>query len=579
MTSTIRPSSVFLVSGGAKGITRECVIRIAQRHQCKFILLGRSAIVESEPDWAKDCFEESGLKKHIMEHLLSQGEKPTPMCVQKVFKKISSSREINNTLSRIKQAGGRAEYVSVDVTDALAVKEKVAPAVKRLGSITGVIHGAGNLADKLIEKKTEQDFETVYAAKVKGLENTLSYVDLNYLEYLVLFSSTAGFYGNIGQTDYAIANEILNKSAHLVKQKYPDCHVVAINWGPWESGMVSPELKKAFQERNIGIIPMEVGAQMLVNELDAANHTTAQVVVASPATPPARELDSKLRTYRIHRQLKLEDNPFFMDHVIAGYPVLPATCAMSWIINTCENLYPGYRLFSCTNFKVLKGIIFNEDLADEYILDLQEDSKNNDFNEITFSAKIWHKNLAKKNQYNFSGEFKLLREISPAPTYDFAKTPDGNKINENREVLIPNWEDNNFYQNGVGMLFHGLSFQGVKRFLTFGKERFTAECCWQGIEAKQQGQFPVQWFNPYAVDLSTHPLGIWLQHFYQESALPAQLDKYEQFARIPCNKDFYVSGKIKSKTDINLIVDFVIHDLEGKVFVRLFGSKFVRWFY
>jgi len=333
MTSTtqICPSSVFLVSGGAKGITRECTIRLAQNHKCKFILLGRSTLVESEPDFAQGCFDEAGLKKRIMEHLLSQREKPKPIIVQKMFNRISSSREIKNTLFIIEQAGGKAEYISVDVTDALALKEKVASAVKNLGPITGIIHGAGNLADKLIEKKTEQDFETVYAAKVKGLENLLSCVNVSQLNYLVLFSSSSGFYGNIGQTDYAISNEILNKTAHLIKQKYPDCHVVAINWGPWDSGMVTQELKKAFTQRNIDIIPIEVGTQILVNELDSSNHASVQVVVGSPAIPSTKELDSELKTYCIRRQITLDANPFLLDHVIAGNPVLPATCAMSWI--------------------------------------------------------------------------------------------------------------------------------------------------------------------------------------------------------------------------------------------------------
>ena len=38
----IQPSSVFIVSGGAKGITAKCTINVAQKHPCKFILLGRS---------------------------------------------------------------------------------------------------------------------------------------------------------------------------------------------------------------------------------------------------------------------------------------------------------------------------------------------------------------------------------------------------------------------------------------------------------------------------------------------------------------------------------------------------------
>ena len=40
----VQPSSVVLVSGGARGITAQCVVKLAERADCKFILLlGRSA--------------------------------------------------------------------------------------------------------------------------------------------------------------------------------------------------------------------------------------------------------------------------------------------------------------------------------------------------------------------------------------------------------------------------------------------------------------------------------------------------------------------------------------------------------
>ncbi|MFM7373259.1 MAG: SDR family NAD(P)-dependent oxidoreductase, partial [Sphaerospermopsis kisseleviana] len=160
MTATLQvsPSSVFVVSGGAKGITAQCTIKLAQNQPCKFILLGRSEITE-EPDYTRDCLEEPALKKRIMENLISQGKKPTPMMVQKIFNQITSSREIKKTLAAIEAAGGKAEYISVDVTDTVALQEKLNTVAQKFGQITGIIHGAGNLADKLIEKKTSEDFE------------------------------------------------------------------------------------------------------------------------------------------------------------------------------------------------------------------------------------------------------------------------------------------------------------------------------------------------------------------------------------------------------------------------------------
>ena len=562
----ILPSSVFVISGGAKGITAQCTIKLAQQQPCKFILIGRSQILENEPDFAHNCLAEFTLKKRIMEYIFARGEKPTPIFVQKVYNEITSSREIKNTLAAIQETGSTVEYISVDITDIRTLQNKLA-SVKYLGTITGIIHGAGNLADKLIENKTERDFETVYAAKVQGLENLLACVDIHQLQHLILFSSVTGFYGNIGQTDYAIANEILNKSAHIIKQSYPSCHVVAINWGAWETGMVTPKLKQVFQERKIDIIPIEVGAKMLVKEIDNVNHSIAQVVIGSPLIPPAVELDSELRSYCIRRQMTLETNPFLQDHIITDYPVLPATCAIAWMINTCEQLYPGYRLFSYQDFKILKGITFNESLAKEHFLEIEEISKIN-LEQIEVKAKIWSKNLEKKIHYHFSAQLQFLRIIPLAPSYK--------SVNVEGDNIIPT-KGKAFYQNSKNSLFHGASFQKVKRVLNISHEKITTECLWQEISEKQQGQFPVQWINPYITDLSMHSLWIWTQHFYQEYCLPGKLEKYEQFASTPHNEVFYVSCEIKSRTASKVIADIIIHNRQGKIYSRMLGANAIIW--
>ena len=558
----IRPSSVFLVSGGAKGITAKCTIRLAQKHPCKFILLGRSELTGSEPEYVQGCFDDATLKKRIMENLISSGAKPTPMSVQKIYNEITSNREIKETLTAIKNAGGDAEYLSVDVTDTATLKAKLSQIVARTGAVTGIIHGAGNLADKLIEKKTEADFEKVYTAKVQGLENLLKCMGASHLQLLVLFSSVTGFYGNIGQSDYAIANEILNKSAHLVKQQHPECHVVAINWGGWDSGMVTPELKKEFARRGIDIIPVDAGTQMLVNELQPTHHNTTQVVIGSPLNPPPISLSTELRTYRVRRRLIAAENPFLVDHTIAGNKVLPATCAQSWIADVCERLYPGYRFFCATDFRFLKGIIVT-DTASEYILELQELSKI-DGEEIELQAKIVSELPNGKFTYHFSSKPKLLREIPVAPTYNnFNLEPDN----------IITLQGKQFYQQDPSSLFHGESFQALQRILNITPEKITAECFWKPISQQQQGQFPVDWMNPYATDLSTHPLWIWLYHFHQQICLPGQMELYEQFERTPCNQLYYVSCEVKQKTATGLSANFIVHDKEGKIFSQMLGTK------
>ena len=555
----INQNSVCLVSGGGRGITAEAAIALAQQYQCKFILLGRSAIVQPEPEWAQDCNDEMMLKKRILEHLLHQDEKPTPKMVQREYKSIAAKREIEQTLSRIRQAGGQAEYISVDVTDKDAVAQQISAVELRLGKVNAIVHGAGNLADKPIEKKTEQDFDLVYTPKVKGLENLLNCIDPSQLDCLVLFSSVVGFYGNAGQTDYAIANDILNKTAYTIGQKYPQCHTVAINWGPWDSGMVSPQLKRAFAERDIKTIPIDAGTQMLVEEL-TSNQEEVQVIIGSPLKAPAT-IATRSPTHQIQRRLSLEANPFLHDHVIMERPVLPATCAIAWIANVCEQIYPGYTFSNCSNFKVLKGIVFDDNLADNYTLDLNKITSSEDKG-IEIEAKIWSKDKAGKIRYHSSDRTKLVANKKDIPKY--------HSFNLTQNPDLANFK---IYQAGEKSLFHDTAFQGVKRVLNISDRQLTMECNLAETSRAKQGQFPVQTFNPFIVDVQIHSFWLWLQLNYQEICLPSEIAVYEHFTAIPFDKTFYVSCEISNKTKTAVIADVIAHDKEGNVYSRMTKAK------
>jgi len=553
--TTINSSSVVLVSGGGRGVTAQCVIKLAEQYRCKFILLGRSCIGDSEPEWAKNCFDESELKKRIMQDLIAQGEKPTPVKVQKRFKSISKRRDITNTISTIKQIGGEAEYISVDVTNSADLMAKLAPVIQRFGAITGIIHGAGNLADKLIEKKSEQDFETVYNTKIEGLESLLSCVQPSQLDFIVLFSSFVAFYGNPGQSDYALANEILNKYAYVLKRKYPNCRVLSIGWGPWDGGMVTPELKKFFAQQDMELISVDVGAKMLIDELNSPDQETPQILVMSrPILGSPKQLSPEKKTFRIQRKLTLAENPFVCDHVIASHPVLPAMCGISWLANTCEQLYPGYKFFSCDNYKVLKGIVFDNTLANYYTLDLKEINKSQ--GEIEFEAVVSSESTRKIPHYHYKTEIKLVQAIPQATTYEsFNSTQDPALLS-----LSP-------YQNGT--LFHKPRFQGVKRILNISPEGLTVQCSLPSLDVKQQGKFPVQAFNPYTADILFQALLMWVRYFDDLGSLPLQFSKLEQFSLIPFNQDFYISLEIDSRSENRVVANAKAHDDQGNIYLKI----------
>ncbi|MHC5830791.1 MAG: SDR family NAD(P)-dependent oxidoreductase, partial [Nostoc sp.] len=110
-----------------------------------------------------------------------------------------------------------------------------------------------------------------------------------------------------------------------------------------------------------------------------------------------------------------------------------------------------------------------------------------------FNTKISSKNANGKTFYHFSAQIQLLLEIPTIPIYDAVNLEPDNIITLTGK---------SFYQNGETTLFHGPSFQEIQKVLNITTEKITTQCLWQQISDKQQGQFPVQWVNPYTTDLS-----------------------------------------------------------------------------
>jgi NAD(P)-dependent dehydrogenase (short-subunit alcohol dehydrogenase family) len=599
---------------------------LAQRYRqighqnCKFVLVGRSHYTgEHVPEWAADIGQvdnpttEAALKSRAAAHLAASGERPTPRRIQRMVKDVLAQREIAATLQAIEDAGGKAIYVSADVTDEAALRPGVEDAVARLGTrITGVIHGAGVLADKLIEHKTLDDFKTVYDVKVHGLENMLACVATDQLTHLILFSSVAGFYGNAGQADYAIANEVLNKIAHAVKRAHPTCRVLAIDWGPWDGGMVTPALKARFEQLGIDVIPVEQGTEILADLATSpylsaphpigerkvsvgaltpqeAESTPVQVVVGgqglriptaasspSPSDAPAINAPSQ-RIHHIHRRLTLEANPFLQDHVIGGHAVLPVVCAAAWIANLCEQCYPGYKFFSIEHYKALKGIVFDDTLADDYVLDLTEVSNGHppDDDQICLDALIRSPassirkvpddptRLNRLCPRHYSARVTLRRPRSPID----CPPPPQVKLEESTTAI----SGETLYQDKV--LFHGPSFRGVQRVLEITREGLTMECMLPKVPETKQGQFPVQAFNPYMTDVQLQSLLIWAKHFYGAPGLPLRIQRAEHFRVAPFGEKIYAVLRIQSDSARSLVADVTAFDAQGSVYMRVSGAE------
>ena len=109
----------------------------------------------------------------------------------------------------IREAGGKAVSNSDSVSDYDAVVAMVEQAKKEFGGLHGIINPAGILRDGMFHKMAPADWKAVIDVHLHGAFNvcraSIEYFREQQNGSYVLFTSTSGLIGNIGQANYAAA--------------------------------------------------------------------------------------------------------------------------------------------------------------------------------------------------------------------------------------------------------------------------------------------------------------------------------------------------------------------------------------
>jgi len=278
---TLGPDSVIIASGGARGVTAQSLIQLAKQTHSKFVLLGRTPLTE-EPAFCDGVAGEPALKKAFLADAKSRGASLKPAEVSAKAAQVIASREVNDVLLAFKSAGSEARYIALDIRNRAEVAKALDGVRKSWGPITGIVHGAGVLADKLIAELTTERFDLVFSTKVEGLEGLLDATANDPLRFIALFSSVAARNGNPGQAAYAMANEVMNRVAHAEAAKRGNTRVKSLNWGPWDGGMVTPALRGHFEKNGISMLGIEEGANLFADEILRGSDSEIEIVLGHP---------------------------------------------------------------------------------------------------------------------------------------------------------------------------------------------------------------------------------------------------------------------------------------------------------
>ena len=535
---------VLVVSGGARGVTASGLISLASACQPRLLLIGRTALAD-EPEFLAAARDQPALTRLLAER---PGASDTPAELATQARAILAQREVRATLADLGRAGATVRYAAVDITDRAALRRELARLREEWGPITGLIHGAGVIADKRIADKTDDQFDWVYATKVAGLRALLDATASDPLELLFLFSSVAARYGNPGQCDYAMANEVLNQVSYAERQRRSSCRVRALGWGPWEAGMVTASHAAYFTSLGVPLIPLAAGAQAFVEELGTADDT-AHVLLAAAAERDGGILAPAPPRAAVEATVNARTHGFLTDHAPAGVPVLPLAMAVEWFASTGRSRYPDRSTF-LSDLRVLNRIEL-PDLAvrehrftidgtgasrDPAALDLRLTSATGT---VHYRARLVAPNAPPRR-------WPTLDDLGESFTESIYETP---------------------------VLFHGPDFQVLRR--VEGLSRRGAEASIVGVRAIGWPGGP-WWTDPAAIDGALQTAVLWARHATGDATLPMGVDTLRVHRTGPAPGTLRCLVRGTSAAADQTRCDIALLDSDGDVRTELLGVTLIR---
>lgn len=222
----VRNGGVYLIIGGMGGLGYELAQHIADRADTVLILTGRSALSDS----------------------------------------------LSLQLESLRSKGSEAIYIQTDITNYEQVEKMVHLVLAEYATINGVFYCAGVIQDKLFIQKSTTELHQTLQPKIQGFTYLDQVLSQQALDFFVVFSSLSAVVGNIGQSDYAVANGYLDQlvleRATKVKQGQRSGRTYTINWQLWEQGgMQVSDSHRQLMYKSGGMIPLPTDAGMNVLDL------------------------------------------------------------------------------------------------------------------------------------------------------------------------------------------------------------------------------------------------------------------------------------------------------------------------
>ncbi|MFM7201754.1 MAG: type I polyketide synthase [Myxococcota bacterium] len=310
----LNEQDVVLVTGGGKGLTAECALRLAQKTGAKLALIGRSVPEKDET--------------------------------------------LRQNLARFAAAGTSFQYYPADLTGE-GLEALVAQVQQSQGPITGILHGAARNEPTALPNLSAQALKLTLEPKVQALDRLLACVPSGQLKLLIGLGSIIGVAGLWGEGDYALANEWMTWRLSQYQAQHPTCVTLALEWSVWSGTGMGERLGQLelLQRQGISPIPLSEGLHLFEQlvEARASGQVPLSVVGAgrlghlptlkleTPEVPFLRFLERVPVFYPgielvAEAELTPQSDPYLADHRFRGDCLFPAVMGLEAMTQAAQTV-------------------------------------------------------------------------------------------------------------------------------------------------------------------------------------------------------------------------------------------------
>ncbi len=163
-TTSLGPDSVVVVTGAAGSIVAAVTADLARAAGGgTFHLLDLAPEPDpNDPDLRQYVEDRDGLKVVLATRMKEQGKRPTPVAIEKELTAFERLASAMTAIDAVQNAGGKACYHSVDLTDPEAVARVMGEVRSSVDRIDLLVHAAGIEVSRALPDKEPREFDLVH---------------------------------------------------------------------------------------------------------------------------------------------------------------------------------------------------------------------------------------------------------------------------------------------------------------------------------------------------------------------------------------------------------------------------------